>query len=147
MKYKKIQVIQCWVQFLNTSSPTESWGSSPSPSPGGSSPSLSPVGSSPSPQNKYSSRTRVHCRTRVLHHWFLACIATTPNQLAIARGPPTTAENKGNSTQPPFRQCCNYWWCSVQMASFSGVTLSWARLLNSKHQGIFTVWMPSPSLS
>ena len=41
-----------------------------SPSPLGSSPS--PVGlspsPSPSPQNKDSSPTRVHCRTRVLHH-------------------------------------------------------------------------------
>jgi len=41
---------------------SESWHSSPRLRP-------SPVGSSPSPQNKDSSPTRVHCRTRVLHHW------------------------------------------------------------------------------
>jgi len=39
--------------------------SSPSPSLRGTSPSPSL-----SPQNKDSSLTRVHCRTRVLHHWF-----------------------------------------------------------------------------
>jgi len=49
-------------------------GSSPSPSPQGPSPSPSPSlqatspSPSPSPQNKDSSPTRVHCRTRVLHH-------------------------------------------------------------------------------
>jgi len=56
-----------WVQVrVRGSSPSPSpslQGLSPSPSLQGTSPSPSP-----SPQNKDSSPTRVHCRTRVLHH-------------------------------------------------------------------------------
>jgi len=66
-------------------------GSSPSPSPSPQSPSPSPSPSlqatspspSPSPQNKDSSPTRVHCRTRVLHH----CILHVSIESAIPENP------------------------------------------------------------